>query len=386
MPQPPRHKSDDLETGFTTGTCATATSKAALKTLITGETYDRVSVDLPIEQELELEVWEVNRTSDEVTYAIEKDAGDDPDITDGATIYSTVEFVEENGVHFKGGKGVGTVTRPGMPVDPGEPAINPVPRSMMESTVELILQAHEVENGVTLTISVENGVEMAERTLNPRLGIEGGISILGTTGIVEPYSHASYIASIEQGIDVAQANGLDTVVLSTGGRTEENARSYHDLPDMAYVQFAGYLEETLDHLVDNPVGELYIYMMPGKFSKLMQGHVRLHSDDSTVDSEEIQDEILECFDWSASERQSITNLESTNQLISFLSINQARELFSDWVRRAFRIIADLYGSQLDVNQLCLHVMNLQGEQLARICRELSPQEPPETGKVYARDG
>lgn len=363
MPDP---DSDDLESGYTTGTCATATTRAGLIDLIEGRTPETVDVELPIEETATLEVRRIDRTNRTVTYGTVKDAGDDPDVTDGAIIRTTVSLNGGDGLSFEGGPGVGTVTRPGLPVDRGEPAINPVPREMMRGVVETFRARCGLTGGVTLTVDVEDGQQLAERTLNPRLGIVDGLSILGTTGIVEPYSHASYIASIEQGIDVAVENGLDEVVLSTGGRTEKHAQNRTDLPDYGYVQFAGYLRETLLYLVDSDVSAVRFFFMPGKFSKFAQGNLSLHSSDSSLDADRLRSTIERVGDPDDTTLDSIESLNSVNQIFSKLPDELRRAVVRDWISRVPAHLRDEFDS-IPWEELSVTVLNLDGDVLGQEC-------------------
>lgn len=303
--------------------------------------------------------FEVNRESGgthEARYATVKDAGDDPDVTDGATVWARVRVTGGTGVSFRAGRGVGTVTLPGLPVEAGEPAINPVPRRMIREQVRTLLE----DGGAVVEVGVVNGKQLAERTLNPRLGIEDGLSILGTTGIVVPYSHASYVASIEQGIDVARANGQATLILTTGGRTERYAMQHHDLPDTAFVQFGTFLPEALDHLTKNPVEAAHLYMMPGKFSKLAQGHCRLHSDDVSTDMDRVHRDVLDLV----GERKGIRRARSVNQTLARLEPRERSRLMERWLHRAVRVLREREGSPAR-GPFTLTVVSLEGRTLAR---------------------
>jgi cobalt-precorrin-5B (C1)-methyltransferase len=206
-----------LRRGWTTGACATAAAKAAFTALLTGEFPDPVEITLPGSQAVAFALA-VNRKDDgAATAGVIKDAGDDPDVTHGALVLATVRpGAAGSGVQFKAGPGVGTVTLPGLPVPPGEPAINPVPRKMMKAAIAEVTSALGGSGDVEIEISIPHGEEMAAKTLNARLGIVGGLSILGTTGVVIPYSCAAWIASIHNGIDVARATGLTHVAGATG--------------------------------------------------------------------------------------------------------------------------------------------------------------------------
>lgn len=220
--------------------------------------------------------------------AIEKDAGDDPDVTHGAIISAHVE-ASDGGIVFKAGEGVGMVTKPGLPLAVGEPAINPVPRQMMVSVVEEQAEAFGLPPDVTITISVEDGAALALKTWNPRLGIEGGLSILGTTGVVRPFSCAAWIASIHRGIDVAVATGTPHVAGCTGATSERVVQELYALPDHAMLDMGDFAGGLLKYLRKHPVARITIGGGIGKMTKLAQGARDLHSKRSQVDFDMLGD-------------------------------------------------------------------------------------------------
>lgn len=273
-----------LRRGWTTGACATAATKAALTALITGEFPDPVAILLPKGDapHFVLCYETINETG--AVAGIIKDAGDDPDVTHGATIISTVRPLPPgSGIVFKAGEGVGTVTRPGLPVEVGEPAINPVPRQMMRYIVNEICTAHELPADILITITVPGGEEIAKQTWNPRLGIVGGISILGTTGVVHPFSCSAWIHSIHRGIDVARAAGLTHVIASTGSTSELAAQKHYDAPEIALLDMGDFAGGVLKYLRKHPVERLTIAGGFAKMVKLAQGALDLHSGRSQVD-------------------------------------------------------------------------------------------------------
>ncbi len=223
-----------LRRGWTTGTCATAAAKAAYAALLTGEFPDPVEVTLPRGERVSFALAVTRRDADSATVGVVKDAGDDPDVTHGALVLATVRAAPSgSGVTFRAGAGVGTVTRPGLPVPPGEPAINPVPRRMICDAIAEVAAGARGSGDVEVEIGVADGERLAAKTLNARLGIVGGLSILGTTGIVVPYSCAAWIHSIQRGIDVARAAGLDHVAGSTGSNSETAVQKFHHLPEIS---------------------------------------------------------------------------------------------------------------------------------------------------------
>jgi cobalt-precorrin-5B (C1)-methyltransferase len=272
-----------LKRGWTTGACATAAVKAAYTALLGGSFPDPVTITLPKGEQPSFVLALEEKGEGWARVGIIKDAGDDPDVTHGAMIVATVRLLKLSppalsGPFFKAGEGVGTVTKPGLPIAVGEPAINPVPRAMMAAVIA------ELGGGdVEIEISVPGGAELAQKTWNPRLGIIGGISILGTTGIVHPFSCAAWIASIHRGIDVARAMGLPHVAGCTGSTSEDAVRSHFDLPLEAMLDMGDFAGGVLKYLRVNPVPRVTIGGGFGKMVKLAQGAMDLHSGRSQVD-------------------------------------------------------------------------------------------------------
>ncbi|OLP43809.1 cobalt-precorrin-5B (C(1))-methyltransferase [Rhizobium oryziradicis] len=274
-----------LRTGWTTGACATASTKAALTALITGTFPDPVSIRLPGGQEPAFALALEALGDGWAKAGIIKDAGDDPDVTHGATVISQVRLLPNgHGIQFKAGDGVGTVTKPGLPLAIGEPAINPVPRTMMVGEVEALMTTHGLEADVEITISIPGGQEMAQKTWNPRLGIIGGLSVLGTTGIVHPFSCAAWIHSIHRGIDVARAMGIKHVLGATGSTSEKAAQQLYNLPDQALLDMGDFAGGLLKYMRQHPVERLTIAGGFAKMSKLAQGALDLHSSRSKIDN------------------------------------------------------------------------------------------------------
>jgi len=275
---------EPLRTGWTTGACATAAAKAAAGRLLTGFWTDPVSITLPKGERPTFALAHRDCGPDWAEAGVVKDAGDDPDVTHGALIVARVsEAPAGGGIRMRAGEGVGTVTQPGLPVPPGAPAINPVPRRMLEGVLREAAAAAGRPADFCLTLSVPGGAELAKQTWNPRLGIEGGLSILGTTGIVRPYSCAAWIASIHRGIDVARASGLEHVVGATGSTSEATVRTLHDLPETAYLDMGDFAGGLLKYLRRHPVARLTLAGGIGKMTKLAQGALDLHSKRSQVD-------------------------------------------------------------------------------------------------------
>jgi len=332
-----------LRSGLTTGSCATACSLAAARSLLLSEQTASVSITLPsgkrgkksvaeaavtgIEEPLAVEVKKplavevkgplageeqelsaaelrnkpaiVKKTTVEMSIeryestaggiktSCIKDAGDDPDATHGARIWVEVQLTELAGIEFVAGAGVGTVTREGLVLEVGEPAINPVPRQMVQSHLSALAQQANYSGGFRVIVGVEKGEEIALKTMNGRLGIIGGRSILGTTGIVRPFSCAAWIASIHQGIDVAKANGVTHIAASTGNASEKAIADHYQMADMALIEMGDFAGAVLKHLRKVPVAKLSICGGFGKITKLANRRMDLNSRVSTIDFEQI---------------------------------------------------------------------------------------------------
>ncbi len=294
---------ENLRSGYTTGACATAAAKGALLALIYQQPFDEVAIHLPHGQVVKFPLHTCSFTPDEGRSSVIKDAGDDPDATDKAEICARVTWSQAPGVAFQRGPGVGLVTKLGLPVPPGEPAINPVPRRMIAEAIQEVLDEFgergvlnprwngqgvntprsPVPVGVIVEISVPGGEEMARKTFNPRLGIVGGISILGTTGIVTPYSTAAWLASVVQSIDVAAAQGCWHLVLTVGARGERTARQLFDLPEDAFIQIGPFFGDALLHCVQASIAKVSLVAMIGKLAKFAAGNESVHSTTSAQD-------------------------------------------------------------------------------------------------------
>ena len=277
-----RKPEGELRRGWTTGACATAATKAAVLRLWTGAFPGEVGITLPKGETPVFPLAHRDAGDGWAEVGITKDAGDDPDVTHGALIVARV-CASSGGVVFRAGDGVGTVTKAGLPIAVGEPAINPVPRQMMQGVVEALAAEQGRAPDIEITISVPGGAALAEKTWNPRLGIKGGLSILGTTGIVRPFSCAAWIASIHRGIDVARADGLTHVAGCTGATSERVVQALHGLPDHAMLDMGDFAGGMLKYLRRHPVARLTIGGGIGKMAKLAQGAGDLHSSRSQVD-------------------------------------------------------------------------------------------------------
>ncbi|MGW4502793.1 cobalt-precorrin-5B (C(1))-methyltransferase [Micromonospora sp. NPDC004336] len=283
LPRTAKVRPTALRTGWTTGACATAAAKAALTALVTGVPQRRVEIGLPAGRRVSFPVarCEVDGRA-RAEAVVVKDAGDDPDVTHGAELTATVTWRDEPGLRLDGGPGVGTVTRPGLGLPVGGPAINDTPRRMIGQAVAEVVDLAEV--GVRVVVSVPRGEIMARKTTNRRLGILGGISILGTTGVVRPFSTASWRASVVQAVHVMAAQGERTVVLCTGGRTERAARALlPELPEVCFVEVGDFTGAAVTAAVADGMTGVVFVGMAGKLAKLAAGILMTHYTRSKVD-------------------------------------------------------------------------------------------------------
>ena len=278
-----QRKDRPLRSGYTTGACAAAAAKAAAIALLNQEKVGSVPITLPTGERASFAVSCCISDSLQAQCSVIKDAGDDPDVTNGAEICATVSWIEESGVIIGRGKGVGLVTKPGLEVPVGMPAINTVPQRMIVQSVEEAVGAQLDSKGMKVIISVPQGEELAKRTLNRRLGIVGGISILGTNGVVIPYSVEAYKVAISQALDIAVAVGCETAVLSTGRRSEKLAQKELALAEESFIQVGDFIGHALDECAKKGLAKVIIWGMVGKLSKLAAGYFYTNVSDSVVD-------------------------------------------------------------------------------------------------------
>ena len=282
-------------TGFTTGTSATAASMACILSIINQKKIETVDVLLPKKSKIKINIDSCKFEKNNARCSVIKDGGDDPDVTHGAEIIVDLELTPKtNSIEIDGGDGVGRVTKPGIGLDIGQAAINPTPRKMIiENLTEVGKEVLE-KNGVRVVISVPKGKELGPKTDNPRIGIVGGISILGTSGIVIPYSTASFAAAIRQQLDVMLSMGDSAVVLTTGGRSEDFARKIFDLPDHSFVQFGDFSGYTISQCAKKGMNESHVCGFIGKFAKMATGVKQTHVKGSKVDMNFLSELAKQC--------------------------------------------------------------------------------------------
>jgi cobalt-precorrin-5B (C1)-methyltransferase len=268
-----------LRSGYTTGACAAAAALGAARMLKEQRVVDLVELELPAGMTASFKLMGQSFKPEEASCYVVKDAGDDPDVTDGVEVNAAVSFTDLDGINIRGGIGVGTVTKPGLPVAVGEPAINPVPRRMIEDAVRSVFP----DAGLQVTIAIPDGVERSQRTLNERLGIIGGLSILGTTGIVRPVSNQAWTDTIDVAIDVALATGNRQVVLVTGRTSERVAQAHLSLPEEAFVMMGDHVGYALDACRRKNVSQVVVAAQFAKLLKIACGHQQTHVDSSQLD-------------------------------------------------------------------------------------------------------
>ena len=273
-----------LKTGYTTGSSATAASKAALLSIINQKKIESVDILLPKRSYIQIPIHSCEFESEKAKCSVIKNGGDDPDVTHGAEIIVELSFTKKiNEIDIDGGEGIGIVTKPGLGLEINKPAINPVPKKMITENLREVGKEILLEKGIRVIISVPKGKELGPKTDNPRLGITNGISILGTSGIVIPFSTAAYAASIRQNVDVVIAMGNDTVVLTTGGRSEDFAKKIVDLPEHCFVQIGDFSGYAIQQCGKKDIKRAYVVGFIGKLAKMAAGVKQTHVKGSKVD-------------------------------------------------------------------------------------------------------
>lgn len=331
-----------LHTGFTTGSCATAAAKAALIALLTREQLTEVSFRIPEGETMKMEVESVTIDTDFATAFVIKDSGDDPDVTDGCWVSATVGYADHPGIRFHGGEGIGTVTLPGLGLEVGEPAINPTPRKNMTEELSAIYSG-----GLDVTISLENGAQLAEKTFNPRVGVMGGVSIIGTTGIIRPFSHEAFIDCIRREMDVALAMDCDRVVVNSGGKSERFMKAlYPGLPSHAFIHYGNAIGETMEIAREKDVPRMVIGLMLGKAVKLAEGNMDTHSHKITVSRDFLKQLAKEagCSDRAL---DVMDGFNLARELPSLLSETDAYRFFPILLRRCHSHCATIFPNTLD---------------------------------------
>lgn len=371
-PVPPRNRHGGTRTGFTTGTCATAAATAATRALISGQPVAQVTVSLPNGTEASFSPVEWQLGDGEAYCCVVKDGGDDPDVTHGALVCARVRWSEAAGVQLDGGDGVGRVTLPGLGLPVGGPAINPVPRAQICANVEQAAAELGVEHGLLVVIEVPEGPELARRTLNPKLGILGGISILGTSGIVKPYSTAAWRASVIQAVEMAASQHLHQIVLTTGSRTEKHAMQiFPHLPEIAFAELSVFTGAGLDAALRFGVRSVVFVTMIGKLAKTAQGHLTTHVAGNEVDLDFLADIAAEC----GAAPAVVAEIRGANTARHFFEICQAHQLHAPLQRlvdRALDQCVRFIGAAMDMEVI---LIDFDGAVVARAAQPRSAEPP-----------
>ncbi len=376
----PRRNRNGRRTGYTTGTCASAAATAATLALLQGRPVESVTVKLPIDVEATFTPVEWRVTDDEAYCCIVKDGGDDPDATHGALICARVRrrVGEAASIRLAGGVGVGRVTLPGLGLEVGGPAINPVPRKQILGNVADALAGSSIT--LDVIIEVPEGEALAKRTLNPRLGIVGGISILGTTGIVYPYSTAAWRASVIQAVEMAAANSVEKVVLATGGRSERFAMSiFSGLPKVAFVEVSVFTGDGLKTCQRCGVKSVAFVAMIGKLVKTAQGHFTTHVAGNQVDLNFLADAAAQC----GATEAVVGQIRGANTARHFMEICLANGLGSVVFQRLTEIALDrcvaFIEGRLDMEVV---LVDFEGQVMTRVARRRVAEAQAGSGEPF----
>jgi cobalt-precorrin-5B (C1)-methyltransferase len=371
-----------LRSGFTTGTAAAAATKGALRMILEGKRPSRVRIRLLTGTDIMIAIHMCRRAKqNEAICSVIKDAGDDPDVTHKAEIGArvTLRKSDEQGgtgkqmkILISGGQGVGRVTKPGLEIDPGQPAINPGPRKMIAQAIETVLKKHHRGGTVRTEIFVPRGKKLAEKTLNARLGIIGGISILGTTGVVRPMSHEAFIATIESALSVARACGQDRVVLTTGRRSERFAQKYWgQLPPEAFVQIGDFFKLSLVSAVKRGFCQITLAVFFGKAVKMAQGVPHTHAAKSSLTLDKLSQWTLEITKDLALSRE-ISTANTARHCFEILREHHAEVIF-DVGRRIITSAKRFAGPRIEIQSI---IFDYDGEVVFD-----SIHKPPRSGRM-----
>ena len=329
-------KKEKLRTGYTTGTSATAAAKAALLSIINQTKIENIDVKLPKGSFIKIPIHLCQFDENRSKCSVIKDGGDDPDVTHGAEIVVELSFTDKiNEIEIDGGEGVGIVTKPGLGLELNKAAINPVPKKMINENLREIVDKYLLKKGIKVIISVPKGKELGPKTDNPRIGILNGISILGTSGIVIPFSTASYAASIRQNLDVAIAMGNDTVVLTTGGRSEDFAKKIVDLPEHCFVQMGDFSGYTIQQCARKEIKKAYVVGFIGKLAKMAAGVKQTHVKGSKVDMNFLAELARKC---NANERiiESIKTANTARHVSEIIIENNVNGFFEEICNETYK--------------------------------------------------
>ncbi len=353
-----KNKDNTLRSGLTTGSSVCASAVAALTSLILRDEYTYSEIRLPAGDFVKLPVFCNNISSNSAEYVVVKNGGDDPDVTHGAEVGCKVEFTSQKGVHFVKGLGIGMVTLPGLQVAVGEPAINPTPRKMVTESLTKILTKHNIDKGVIVTPFVPEGEKIALKTFNPRIGVVGGISILGTTGRVMPYSSEAFINSIRQQVKVAAATESNQIVATSGKRSENILKPFNpNLNDLCYVHFGNFIGETIDICNSLKIKKLTIGIMTGKAAKLAEGHLDTHSKKVKFNSTFISGIAAQCG-YSSDIVEAIKGFKLANAIADIIPFSEDEPFYKKILELCFETC---HKATCNTTQLQLVLINSTGQ-------------------------
>lgn len=326
----------ELQSGFTTGTCVTAAAKACFLALTEKEFPSWVEVELPGGENTRFAIFPEDLGDKSASCVVIKDAGDDPDVTHAKEIGCELSFSEQQGICFLKGKGIGEVTLPGLQVAVGKPAINPVPQKMVSDMLTQMADKYELECGFNVKPFVPEGEELAKQTFNPRIGVVGGISIIGTSGKVMPYSNEAFLASIKQQVKVAKENGCREIVLTSGKRSENRLKErFHNLPSLAFIHFGNLVGDTIKLAVDEGIEKINLAIMFGKAVKLAEGHLDTHSK-NVVFNPEFLAGLVEESSYPRSIVREVKEMTLANALIESIPFGEEEPIYQEIAERCYQ--------------------------------------------------
>jgi len=347
----------ELAHGYTTGTSASISAKAALKALIAQEEIEWERIDLPNNREAMMPIHYTEFTKEYGICTVIKNSGDDPDITDGTEIGCRISFNETGEIRFIKGEGVGTVTKAGLEMPIGDPAVNPVPRQIMQRELKQVLDTNQIEKGLDVSVFVPMGAKLAKKTFNPRLGIEGGISIIGTTGILKPFSAEAYIETIKKHVRFAVENGSSQVFINSGGRSERYLKQkFPEMPSQAYIQYGNFIGDTIHAINGSGVEKVTMGIMMGKAVKLAEGHLDTHSK-KVVFNKDFLIQLAKEANYDASYVNQIKEVNMARDLESIFPFT-GDEVFYKHLKRKCREVLE---KEIEDYKIELLLMNIKGE-------------------------
>lgn len=342
-----------LRSGFTTGTCLTAATKACFLALAEQKFPQWVEVELPGGEKAKYPIFPEKLSSKSVSCMVIKDSGDDPDVTHAKEIGCELMVSDKAGVHFLRGKGVGLVTLPGLQVEVGKPAINPVPQKMVSNLLESLSDQYEMDLAFEVKAFIPEGEELAKLTFNPRIGVEGGISIIGTTGIVKPLSNEAFLASIKQQVKVAIGNQCSEIVLTSGKRSENRLKKdFPHLPSVAYIHFGNLVGDTIKLGVDEGIEKINLAIMFGKSVKLAEGHLNTHSKNVVFNADFVAD-LAKQSGYSEEIQNKIKELKLANAILDIIPFSEEEAFYNLVARKCLNTCQQLLNNSCSLQLFLL---------------------------------